>query len=181
MCLSRGIVNALSGRHHVLPIGYSENDNLEDWYMSSIREIAKAQIMDAAETLCKDASYILAEKLDWHPMDLAKSVNEILAECAHVNYMLVTAVKGSKVDEPAEKLDFDALKDYVLCSAKAVCESIDSLDDAALCGDIQMPWGATMPMTAAIMLPASHMSYHDGQVNYIQVLLGDTKFHWAEG
>jgi len=37
-----------------------------------------------------------------------------------------------------------------------------------------------MPMMTAISLPAGHMMYHDGQINYIQLLLGDTKFHWIE-
>jgi len=32
-----------------------------------------------------------------------------------------------------------------------------------------------------ILTAAEHMSYHDGQINCIQYLLGDAKFHWAEG
>jgi hypothetical protein len=72
------------------------------------------------------------------------------------------------------------LKQNVMESAQIVCDAIDSLSDADLEGDIQMPWGFVMPAAVAIFLPDSHMSYHDGQLNYIQTLLGDTKFHWLE-
>lgn len=147
--------------------------------MTSIREIAKTATMDVAETLCKDASYIPEEMLDWQPMDYGKSANMILSECARANYDMAAAIGGSKASELPKDLDFRALKDHVMDSAKAVCDAIDALSDEDLEGDIQMPWGGIFPATQAILLPTSHMTYHDGQINYIQLLLGDTKFHWA--
>jgi uncharacterized damage-inducible protein DinB len=57
---------------------------------------------------------------------------------------------------------------------------MDSLNEADLDREVTMPWGATFPIATAIFLPASHMTYHDGQINYIQTLLGDAKFHWRE-
>ena len=30
-----------------------------------------------------------------------------------------------------------------------------------------------------LLIAASHILYHDGQINYIQTLLGDTDFHWG--
>ena len=146
--------------------------------MPSIRNMAKDATMQAAETLCKDTSYIPDEMLDWSPMDFGKSANTILAECAKVNLSIADAIRGA-VPRQAE-LDFQSLKSCVVDSAKEVCNAIDSLSDSDLEGDMQMPWGMIFPTTQAILLPVSHMTYHDGQINYIQLLLGDTKFHWAE-
>jgi uncharacterized damage-inducible protein DinB len=113
-------------------------------------------------------------------MDYGKSVNAILAECAASNFAMAAAISGGQTRELEKELDFQSLKDKVMESAQAVCDAIDSLSDEDLEGETQMPWGAMFPTAEAIFLPASHMNYHDGQINYIQLLLGDTKFHWAE-
>ena len=149
--------------------------------MTSLREMVKEFTLDVAQTLCKDATYIPQESLDWSPMDYGKSADRILSECAKANLMFVAAFRGESTKEVEKDLDFQALKDHVVESAQEVCKAIDSLSDSDLEVDMQMPWGAIMPAAEAIFLPASHMTYHDGQINYIQLLLGDTKFHWAEG
>ena len=45
--------------------------------------------------------------------------------------------------------------------------------------EIQTPGGTTSPYDLALFC-ATHVNYHDGQLNYIQSLLGDTKFHWED-
>lgn len=148
--------------------------------MITIRELAKDATMDAAETMCKDASFIPSEMLDWSPMDYGKSVNAILSECARLNMTLVAVLRGETPVEGEAGVDFEALKGCVVASARHICDTIDAMSDEALEDEVQMPWGAMMSSVEAIMLAASHMNYHDGQINYIQLLLGDTKFHWAE-
>lgn len=148
--------------------------------MPTIRDLAKTLTMQTAATLCKDASYIPEEQLDWSPMDYGKSANAILAECAASNFQMAAAISGGQAKELEKGLDFQSLKDRVIESAQAVCDAIDSLSDGDLEGETQMPWGAMFSTSEAIFLPFSHMNYHDGQINYIQLLLGDTKFHWAE-
>jgi len=149
--------------------------------MSLVQEVAKGATMWAAEMLCKDASYIPKEKLDWHPAENGSSVIEILTQVVDGNAALGAAIKGGTAGESVKGLSFEALKDRVMSSSKEVCEAIDSYRESALMSDITMPWGMVMPASAAIMLCASHMSYHDGQINYMQLLIGDTKFHWMEG
>ena len=148
--------------------------------MQSISDLAKEITMDTAQTLCKDATYIPEEKLDWSPMDYGKSANALLSECAKANFGIASVISGKKPAAPKENMDFSELKSHVIDSAKEVCKAIDSISDKDLEGGIQLPWGPVMPASRAIFLPASHMSYHDGQINYIQLLLGDTKFHWIE-
>ena len=38
--------------------------------------------------------------------------------------------------------------------------------------------GRVMTRLAVAELPAVHMSYHDGQLNYIHSLCGDSEMHW---
>jgi len=147
--------------------------------MPSIRELAKNFTVDSAQRLCRDTTYVPSEKLDWSPMDYGKSVIAILSEISRSNYEIAAVILGS----PAKKVetqDYEELQKLVINSAEEVCKAIDSMNDEALEGEVQMPWGAMFSAAEAILLPASHMSYHDGQVNYIQLLLGDTRFHWLE-
>ena len=145
--------------------------------MPSIREVAKNVTMDSAQTLCKDTTYIPSEKLDWRPMEHGKSAIAILSEIARSNFEIAAVIAGHP-PKKVETEDYKALQGLVMESAGEVCKAIDSLSDEALEGEIQMPWGGMFAASEAILLPASHMNYHDGQINYIQLLLGDTRFHW---
>lgn len=43
---------------------------------------------------------------------------------------------------------------------------------------IMAPWGMESPLFGLAQVAVSHLWYHDGQLNYIQCLLGDEKVHW---
>ncbi|MBL8059828.1 MAG: DinB family protein [Chthonomonas sp.] len=43
---------------------------------------------------------------------------------------------------------------------------------------ITAPFGMDMPVFMLAQIAVSHLWYHDGQLNYIQCLLGDDKVHW---
>ena len=147
--------------------------------MPSIRDVAKQMTMSAAQMLCKDTTYVPSEKLDWSPMDYGKSVIAILSEIARSNFE-IAAVIADQLPKKVETEDYEELKKLVMQSAEEVCKAVDLLNDEALEGEIQMPWGGMFAASEAILLPTSHMTYHDGQINYIQTLLGDAKFHWIE-
>ncbi|HWD39155.1 MAG TPA: hypothetical protein VG944_09930 [Fimbriimonas sp.] len=40
------------------------------------------------------------------------------------------------------------------------------------------PWQMPMPVFILANVSVSHVWYHDGQLNYIQTLLGDDQVHW---
>ena len=60
---------------------------------------------------------------------------------------------------------------------QGLLKSIDNLDENTLGDTIDGPIG---PMTrfALAELPAMHMMYHDGQLNYLHALHGDSEMHW---
>ena len=45
---------------------------------------------------------------------------------------------------------------------------------------IMAPFGMEMPVFMLAQVAVNHLWYHDGQLNYIQCLLGDDKVHWME-
>ncbi len=50
--------------------------------------------------------------------------------------------------------------------------------DEALSQTVTPPWKMDAPLFAIAHIAVSHIWYHDGQLNYIQCLLGDEKIHW---
>jgi uncharacterized damage-inducible protein DinB len=157
--------------------------------MVSILDIAKKATMGQAELLVKDTGYIPEDKLPWCPLGCAKTAADILREIAESNVRISAAVggeqQGAAEQEFAKKVEqasgLDELGELVKESARIVCRVLDGLTEADLQKIRPMPWGAPYLLGEAIFLPASHMTYHDGQINYIQTLLGDSRFHWLEG
>lgn len=158
--------------------------------MVSIKEMAKGATMHGAETLVKDTKYIPEGKFCFCPMGCAKTAEDILRECAGTNARIAASLRSEDPTTSAAYLEFqkkvdaasglEAFDKLVMESSEIVCEAIDGIADADLGKQMKMPWGAMFPAAAAIFLPAQHMSYHDGQINYIQTLLGDGVFHWHE-
>ncbi|MBP6964107.1 MAG: DUF1572 family protein [Armatimonadetes bacterium] len=153
--------------------------------MPTIKEIAQGSTLNQAELLVKDASYIPEEKLCFCPMGCAKTAKDILAEVAATNASLAAALIGETPDpafaEQVKRADTrNELSVLVLESARIVVAAVDKIREDDLDKDATMPWGGVFPLWQAILLPVSHMTYHDGQLNYIQTLLGDSAFHWME-
>ena len=155
--------------------------------MPSIKDIAKGATIQQAEMIVKDTKYIPEEKFCFCPMGCAKTARQVLAEVAGTNARIGAAIRGEDpataggfVEKVEQASTLDALGVLVRESAKIVCDAIDTISEADLDKQVKMPWGASFPAWQAILLPVSHMTYHDGQINYIQLLLGDTKFHWME-
>jgi uncharacterized damage-inducible protein DinB len=156
--------------------------------MASILEVAKGFTTTNAKLIVEDAGYLPAERFDFCPMGCSKTAKAILAEVARTNAAIAAALRGQDPKEVAAdfaaKVDaasnIDELGKLVIESGKIVCDTLDTLSEADLDREIGVPWGVKLPFSIAIFLPANHMYYHDGQVNYIQTLLGDAKFHWAE-
>ena len=153
--------------------------------MASIIEMAKGGTMRQAELIVKDTKYIPEERFAFCPAGCAKTAKDILAEIARGNLMLGGAISGAAPDEGFNKRvdqasTLEALGKLVIESAERACQVMDALSEADLDREVTMPWGAKFRIGEAIFLPISHMTYHDGQINYIQTLLGDAKFHWAK-
>jgi hypothetical protein len=63
-------------------------------------------------------------------------------------------------------------------ATEALTGAIASASDDTLNQVVTPPWGMPAPLYICAQVAASHIWYHDGQLNYIQCLLGDDKVHW---
>jgi hypothetical protein len=122
------------------------------------------------------------------PGGAARSPYAIALECGIVNTRVAAALEGKVLPAPPhDEYDtmlehlptFEAVAEFVTHETLVLKIMIERTDPET--------WGETIevfpsrpPMTRfdAVLLALSHMAYHDGQLNFVHLLGGDTKIHW---
>jgi hypothetical protein len=138
----------------------------------------------------KDIKAIPEDKLNVPPGAGGRSPLHIAAECAVVNQRVAGYLRGEEIPRPSPEereallCSFDT-REKVLAfleeGTQTLLKTLEELDENTL-GDSDEEFFKGMPMNrfSVAQLPAMHMMYHDGQVNYIQTLCGDDKMHWRD-
>jgi hypothetical protein len=152
-----------------------------DWHA---RLVERAGIM-----LGHTAATTPADKLAWCPnidgVSQCRSGYAQINECVVVNDRFATLLSGGdpgpmSLDDHFAYESPAAAQEAIVTSATNLAKVIRGLDPDALNETITTPRGTiTVPMLLEIAL--ANMHYHVGQINYIQLLYGDTEFRFPEG
>lgn len=137
--------------------------------------------------LANDLKALDAEKSVLCPGGSGRTPVHIVAECALVNRFVAGWLKTGETNrgssEEREKImtSYDT-KEKALALLEEETQNLlavlESLDPATLGDESEQPLGRPMSRFAVAELPAAHMMYHDGQLNYIHTLHDDTDMHW---
>lgn len=154
----------------------------------SLQDFIADQTGKALDGLFKQARFLPADKLEWEPMDQARSALDILQECAVLPKFYVQVLETGKVPEflpefleayNKSRAELDTLdKAEAACreNTAALLVAIRSVPDAKLADPLQLPWGVWS--TAEVLnLHYWNMVYHTGQLCYSQSMLGDKAMH----
>ena len=133
----------------------------------------------------KDLSFIPADKFDASPMGVARTPLNITVECISFNDWARRTIEGETVEMHGDFSAFNEQFNTVEKASAGMQESTDklvaalsALDDEGLNRLAPVPWDPTMTVFGLAHTAATHVFYHDGQLNYIQCMLGDDKIHW---
>lgn len=138
-----------------------------------LREVEIKRIEKISELLLKAARAVPTEKANWKPMPTGKSAQEILAHVGMANYFFAALLKGTAPTQTSEPTTYqDALKLFEQSKASLI-ETIRSVDPKTFDEKRTMPWGEERSIKDLITSPMPHMSYHWGQIAYLQTLWGD--------
>ena len=153
----------------------------------NFKEFLKGQAEYASRIFCLDLAAIPEDKIGACPMGVARSPLHFSAECAGFNLMVAANLRGEEYAIPSEegKTAYYASIDTTAKAAEAIQTStaaliagLDAVSDEDMHKEVPMYWGGTMPLYKFANLAINHMGYHDGQLNYIQSLYGDSEVHW---
>ncbi len=139
--------------------------------------------------LINDVKAIPTDKHTACPGGCAKTPLYMIAECAVVNHRVAQFLKtGQQKPRPTPDerdallksyTDTDKTLAFLQESVAAYKEAIDGFDAARFGEHNDEFFGRPMTLFGIAELPPVHMMYHDGQLNYIQMLLGDNDIHWG--
>lgn len=148
--------------------------------LTELRDVQKRYLIDL-RALPDDA-------ISRSPGGAARTPANITYEIVLVNQRLATRMKGEDPgpfdpgawsETPAEYQTKDGAAGAFEESLNQVVAVVEAIPGEEMLREIPTPSGTTSPFDLAEFC-AYHINYHDGQLNYIQALLGDAEIHWRD-
>ena len=141
----------------------------------------------AYSNLVNDISALDENKAVGSPDPALRPAIKLVAECGSVNGLLATLVGTGQASMPtAEEREVFYASITTRAEALAVLETETQKLYTAIDATAAETWGDTVPgpfgpwtRLAAANFAALHMMYHDGQLNSVHLLHGDTEMHWS--
>jgi hypothetical protein len=152
-------------------------------------EALERMTQEAVDLLFRYARAVPEERLRWRPAEHARSVMEILEENAILPYVLCLVLQErpaqpdsslwQRAAQLAGSLDtVDACEQACRKGTAELIQQIRELDPADLLHQsVMMPWGKAMSLFEIAYDHYWNLTYHLGQIAYIQLLYGDIDFH----
>jgi hypothetical protein len=154
------------------------------------RAYLKGWAMALADMTSKDIRAIPEEKWTATYGGCTKPACEVTTDAVSLMLWVNEALKGNVIetDEPDARdrvASLCASREGAISALVQACRvfgaALTEASDEALNATITPPWKMPAPLYMLANIAVSHIWYHDGQLNYIQTLLGDDKVHWMEG
>ena len=148
----------------------------------TVQEYEARRIERMARVLAHYVATTSEQHLEWCPTTSEESctrcVLEQIRECVAVNRMIAALIRcdGCEPAETGPITGSASAQEELIASAREVAEVIRGMSDELLDKRYTTP-RATMTGEVLIELPGRNMTYHGGQINFIQLLLGDREFH----
>ncbi len=156
--------------------------------MNIVQQLAIEQAREAAAAVASNLRVMPPDRQTWKPMDAGRSALELVQECAVLNRFFAAAIRDGKAPEwswdaykgETARLDtpdkaLKALED----ATDELVAAIESVAEADLDQVVSLPFaeGFTVPMRDLLFFATKNMTYHHGQIAYIQTLYGDYEMH----
>lgn len=148
---------------------------------SYIREqIEQARSMVAADIAATPGDLLLAS-----PGGAARAAIDYIYELSYVHRRFAKRLRGEDPGQfpqgfliaPNEFRSKEKAAEEFGSSVEDLLAAWDELTDDRILEAIVLPVGQTTPLEL-MSIAITHMAYHDGQLNQLQALNGDTEIHW---
>lgn len=142
------------------------------------------QTQKALDDISRAALAVPEDRREWVPMGSVRPVLSQMQEIASSATFFAPILREGRVPS-FEEVKADPPQSVEACLAKAramtteICTLITQFPDSELEDEMTMPFGGGMKMTMADVLGLHYWNlvYHLGQINQLQLMLGDTEMH----
>ena len=141
----------------------------------------------AHQMFVKDLNALTEENASKCPGGVARPAIEVVVECAGLNGSIAGLLTTGEFNRPTPE-QRKAYYATITTREAALAEleqktqillaAIDTMDENTMGEMLPGIFGSPMTRFALAEVPFMHMMYHDGQLNYIQCLNGDSEIHW---
>ncbi|HET6387097.1 MAG TPA: DinB family protein [Armatimonadota bacterium] len=160
--------------------------------MNRIQDQAAKMTQTAIEALLRTARHVPEDKRDWQPMGAARSALNQMAECVQFAEYLCEWLTADYMPTSVDREKMMAIRQEFVERCKdqqwfeetararynELVEVIRSTADSRLDQEFLLPVGGrTVTGADMLFLGYWNLTYHLGQINYIQLMLGDTEMH----
>ncbi len=154
----------------------------------NVYDMVKNMTEEAVDALFRYAYAVPETRRDWRPAPQARTVMEILQENAILPLAIATVLREQpQVADPAvfeearaRSGNLDTVEACERACRAATAEMIRALQDIPaddLHKTVTLPWQATYTLLQTAWLHYWNLTYHLGQVAYIQLLYGDKEYY----
>jgi hypothetical protein len=153
------------------------------------RAMLKGWAMALADMTSKDIRAIPEDKWTATFGGATKSACDATVDAISLMRWVNEALKGNVIstDEPDARqqvVGACSSRETAISALNGACrefgEAMSAASDESLNATIMPPWKMPSSLISLANIAVSHIWYHDGQLNYIQMLLGDAKVHWMD-
>jgi hypothetical protein len=161
---------------------------------------AVAEIMDYRQTTstwlqtlvgfyCKDIQALPDDAVSVSPGGVARSPSAMSAEVVGLMQWLAKSLRGEMTEPVTEEQtqariavlnSKAAICEAMSVSSTALAEAITSAEEATFAQVVTPPWQMDASLFMCTQIVVNHVWYHDGQINLIQALNGDSVIHWMD-
>lgn len=155
---------------------------------SDLHAHLRKQMDSARKFYVADLSALTHDQLNTSPGGVARCGYDYTYEVAYVNARVAKRLRG-EVPEPYPEgwitaPDEFRVRDRAIDAINASTDEVLLAWDAIASDDIHKGFiaanGEEVSFVDIMSLASYHMGYHDGQLNYLQAMLGDGQMHWQD-
>ena len=148
----------------------------------TVQEFQARKFERIAKTVAHFVATTPEDKLDWRPSvdenSCTRSTLDQISECIACNRMIASIICGEQAEmgDDVPITDAQTAQAELIASARELAAVVRAMPDEALSKTFSM---SRASMTGEVLIDLAHrnMAYHGGQINFIQLLLGDKEFH----
>ena len=156
-----------------------------------IQEYLVRQIQTSLDDVVRAARAVPEDRLDWSAGGLSRSVLSQMQEIAVSGAFFLPVIRDGSMPELDDhgrrellrlRQSYDTLEkcvDAAQAGNASLCAVVMDLPDARLDEEVWLPLGGGMNLTVAEVIGKHswNLIYHLGQINQIQLMLGDRTMH----
>jgi hypothetical protein len=151
-------------------------------------ETAVQLIREATNALVRTARAMPEDKAAWSPLDQGRTALNQIAECGQLSRYTVHVLTHREMPPldmeayaraVAEQDTLDKAIAFLQSGVDELVAAIEVFPESELGQTVTLPFGPgiTKTMDEMMVMTYWNMTYHLGQINYIQTLYGDKQMH----